>query len=286
MSVLGAAPVSPDVVARSLDQRLGAAAAVLRPDLDLTDGEPGHVAARFLSELLAAVETRPGPSAWLLLTALTGSFAGAPDVEWLARRLELDPLDEVAFDLLDRVRPGVTGAAPDVEAELVGDRVVIDVARSTDLAAALVARWSTDHPILEVTRRPYDAAFFTTGEPRRLVIPWQTTVLLVEPPDVSAEWQIPSAAQYSGNRVGVIGHDLAPILATRGHTMGPARRFARYLAEIKHAAVIAARDEVGARGFAGFGEMLAAQGLAGPSVAVLPDDPNAAWSMLVDGEFR
>lgn len=279
-------------VARALDQRLGVAARVLCPDLQIGAGdaarlEPGHVAARWLPDLLAGVGPRRGPAAWLLLTALTGAFATGRDVEWLARRIELDPLDEVAFDLLARVRHGVPGAAPAADAELVSDRVVIDVARPTDTASPWVAKWSIDHPVLRVTRRPDDAAFFTTHEPRHLVIPWQTTVLIVEPPDVSTDWYVPSVAQYSGNRVGVVGHNLAPVLATRGHRMGPARRFARYLAEVKHADVIVAADDVGARGFGGFVEMLAAQGLPGPTVTAIRSPDNdafaaAAWSALVD----
>ena len=293
-------PVRPDAVARALDQRLAVAAAVLCPQVQLGDGEPGHVAAGWLCDLLAAVDPRPGPSAWLLMTALTGAFASAPDVEWLGRRLELDPLDAVAFDLLDRVRNGVAGASPAAEAELVSDRVVIDLARSArgaadqaafgQLVTECLSRWSVDHAVLAVRRRPDQAAFLTTHEPRRLVIPWRTTVLLVEPPDISREWHVPSVAQYSGNRVGVIGYDVAPVVAPRGHTMGPARRFARYLAEIKHADVIVATDEAGAQGFSGFGKMLPAQGLPAPPVTSVTSHDGAdfaarAWAALVDGEL-
>jgi hypothetical protein len=292
-------PVRADRVARALDQRLTVAAAVLRPQLQIDDGEPGHVAADWLSDLLAAVDPRPGPSAWLLMTAVTGAFAGAPDVEWLGRRLELDPPDAVAFDLLDRVRNAVPGASPDAEAQLVSDRVVVDVARSSagapdeasfsKLVTECLSHWSVDHAVLAVMRSPHQAAFLTTHEPRRLVIPWRSTVLLIEPPDVSMEWYVPSVAQYSGNRVGVIGHDVGPIVAPRGHTMGPARRFARYLAEVKHADVIVAVDAHGARGFTGFGKMLPAQGLAAPPVTfVASDDADfaaLAWAALVDGEL-
>lgn len=293
-------PVRAETVARALDQRLTVAAAVLCPRLHIDDGDPGHVAARWLSDLLAAVDPRPGPSAWLLLTALTGAFASAPDVEWLGRRLELDPLDAVAFDLLDRVRNGVSGASPAAEAEMVSDRVVIDLARSAggaadpgafgELVTECLSRWSVDHAVLAVMRRPEQAAFLTTHEPHRLVIPWRTTVLLVEPPDVSREWHVPSVAQYSGNRVGVIGYDVEPVVAPRGHTMGPARRFARYLAEIKHADVIVATDAAGAEGFSGFGKMLPAQGLVAPPVtsAASADGPEfaaLAWAALVDGEL-
>lgn len=292
-------PVRADGVARALDQRLTVAAAVLCPQLQIDDGDPGHVAAGLLSDLLAAVDPRPGPSAWLLMTALTGSFASAPDVEWLGRRLELDPPDAVAFDLLDRVRHGLPGASPAADAELVNDRVVIDLARSArgaadqasfvQLVRECLSVWSVDHVVLAVRRGPDQAAFHTTHEPSRLVIPWRTTVLLVEPPDVSTEWHVPSVAQYSGNRVGVIGYDVGPIVAPRGHTMGPARRFARYLAEIKHADVIVATDAHAARGFAGFGKMLPAQGLVAPPVtSVASEDADfaaLAWAALVDGEL-
>lgn len=292
--------VGADAISRAVDQRLTQVAAVLRPDLRVEASEPGYVAARWLPELLSAVEPRPGPRGWLLLTALTGAFASAPDVEWLARRLELDPIDEVTFDLLDRVRRGVDGAAPDLEADIVTDAVVVDVTRTVaggddrvnGVVAECLDRWRVQHPVLEVTREPETAAFLSNdppqagGAPRRLVIPWQTTVLVVEPPDVSAELQVPSVAQYSGSRVGVIGYELGPVLASRGHTMGPARRFARYLAEVKHADVIAAIDDVGAREFRGFVTMLGAQGLAGPRVETVDADDVAAsvWSLLVGRE--
>lgn len=296
-------PIRGDAVARALDQRLRVAAAVLYPGAQIDESaggdEPGHVAARWLPELLAQVDPRPGPTAWLLMTAVTGAFASAPDVEWLARRLELDRVDEVAFALLDRVRHAVPGASPAAEAELVSDRVVVDLARSAAgdaeepgvaRVSRIASRWSVSHAVLAVGRSPDQAAFRTTHDPGRLVIPWRTTVLLVEPPDVRREWFVPGVAQYSGNRVGVIGHDLAPIVAARGHTMGPARRFARYLAEVKHADVIVAVNPESARGFAGFGKMLPAQGLVPPPVTEVTNDDDAefatlAWAALVDREF-
>jgi glycosyltransferase involved in cell wall biosynthesis len=106
----------------------------------------------------------------------------------------------------------------------------------------------------------------------RLVVPWRSSVLLPENPQPEHCPALAAMALYSGNRTALIGYDCIPAISPELIHQGLPDRFMRYLQAVKHAHVVAGISAAATREFEGFVDMLAAQGLPGPSVVecVLP----------------
>lgn len=284
-------------VLRALDQRVTVAARVLLGRETRPDPIPGLHAARLLPELVSAAGPRPGPRTWLLLVAVSGAFPLATEVERLARRIELDSPDDVAFDLLGRLHAQGNAFNPAMTMAMVSDRVVVDVdfcARNDTntgiqrVTRTILPRWAQEHDTQPVAHTDGHSAFRTINERENarvfefgeafestgaaphepmIVVPWQTTVLLPEVPHVHTQRRLACLAQYSGNTVGAIGYDMIPITSGHLRPLGEGGHFAQYLAAIKHSHRVAGISRSATAEFEGFKQMLVAQGLAGPEVA-------------------
>ena len=185
--------------------------------------------------------------------------------------------------------------------ELVSGRVLVEVDRAIracdhsagpdHLVRETVPRWMEEHDVLPVAwtarweglrilsaddcrrmttlpgaDRPADEA---PAQPR-LVIPWQTVVVLTERPPAPASARLAALAEHSGNDVVAIGYDCIPFLSADTVRPGETAPFARYLTILKHSRRVAAITEAGGAEFRGFTQALAAQGVPGPEVSVCP----------------
>ncbi len=292
----------PSVVA--LAQRLRAGAEALLDTPVAPQADPARDADATMSALVDHLRTtRDARTAWLLLTVTAGAFPRADTVRRLLRTAELEDATSVRLQLLDdahALRPGGTGGSPHVVVER---RVIVDVdsvARSdfhngiqrtvrevvrawrtrghdvvlaawTDGATALrtldedeehrTARWG-DAPAVQ------DEASHDAGP--TLIVPWRTTVVLGEVPLADRCERLAPLAELSGNRVVGIGYDAIPVLSADLRPLGEPNGYAAYLTVVKHAARIAAISASAGEEFAGFVDALAAQGLSGPAVDVVP----------------
>lgn len=294
----------------SLEQRLRVAADVLL-DPGVVDRYDGHTTVQacmdLMPALLEACPRKPGPELWLALTAITASFPLAPEIERAARQLELYGADAVAAHALDQVFKEPWGGRPDLPMTLVRDGVVVDVdfcARNDQntgiqrVVRAVMPRWVRDHDPVFVVDLDERSAYrnlapmelhrvlkygqppsFDAAEERdyrqHIVVPWRSTVVCGEVPPPGALRRIAALGEYSGNDLALIAYDMIPILSVDQRPIdGESGSFGQYLGLVKRAHRIApisssARDE-----FAGFSDMLAAQGIRLPTVreVELPED--------------
>lgn len=285
-------------ILRALDQRiLTIAPELLGRAVAPQEGPAGILAAALLPELIASTGTVRGPKHWLLLTALGAAFPTAAEVEQFARQVELDDPDCVARDLFARFRARGRVGSPDLEMDLVTDEVVVDVdfcARNDKntgiqrVTRAVMPRWHRERNVRLVAHNPSHSAYRSIGPietarvlewgmpvdvdadapafERRLVVPWRTTVLWPEVPDVNAMRRLAGLAQYSGNEVGVVGYDMIPVVSGHLRAVGEGGHFSQYLSAIKHTDRVAGISVSATAEFEGFRRMLGAQGLAGPRV--------------------
>jgi glycosyltransferase involved in cell wall biosynthesis len=129
-------------------------------------------------------------------------------------------------------------------------------------------------------------AHSTTGD-WELVIPWRSVVVIPEVPVRAVCSRLAALAELSANRVVAIGYDCIPVVSADLVPANEPNRFVQYLAAIKHVHRVAGISVSATAEFAGFAQMLATQGLAGPQVfecllpAVIPDVlPDAEASPL------
>ncbi len=86
-------------------------------------------------------------------------------------------------------------------------------------------------------------------------------------------------AQYSGNRVAMLGYDTIPVVSADTVPEAETERFVKYLAVVKHADLVVGISETAAAEFEGFSSAVTAQGLPGPLTAAvtLPVDIRMRW---------
>ena len=101
-----------------------------------------------------------------------------------------------------------------------------------------------------------------------LVVPWATTVIMLETPDAASCERLGAAAEFSANAIVAVGYDCIPAVSADMLPEADVARFARYLTVVKHLTCVAAISESAAGEFRGFTAALRAQGLAGPRVVV------------------
>lgn len=300
-----------DVASRAMLQRLRAVATVLLPDgsdpiesqktAELTTGE-------LLTALVGVVQrSLRHDQAWLVYVAMSTVFPMEDVVLAFVRKAELLSTRETVIWLLERsLRAARSMGALDHELDLVVGGVVVDV----DFAAKyehnsgiqrVVRRvlpiWAANQELTMTvwgegrmswrTLRPAERSRVLEWDshrealpddalgPTRLVVPWRSTVVLVEVPN-KVEHCLPLAAlaRFSGNVVNAVGYDVIPITSAETVPVDMSDHFAKYLAVLKHSGAVAAISGTAADEFSGFASMLAAQGLTGPTVTacVLPAD--------------
>ena len=107
-----------------------------------------------------------------------------------------------------------------------------------------------------------------------LIVPWDSTVVLLEVPTREACERLASVGQWSGNRVVAVGYDCIPIVSAGLVPLAEPSRFVHYLTAVKYMSAVAGISISATSEFRGFAQMLPAQGLVGPRVTecALPVD--------------
>jgi glycosyltransferase involved in cell wall biosynthesis len=295
------ATLTPYTALSSLDQRLlQAATALLDPLPDLPPRErPGAVAAALLPPLVERCRGRGRADArWLLLTAAFGAFPTSDELLEFGRWLELQPSHVAQSDLLAGMVSGAGRGRMDLPMTLVTDSAVVDVDHSarTDthtgihrVVREVVPRWRDEHdarPVawidqysaLRALSPAEEARIYRYGQPApaeddegqsgpdTLVVPWRSTVVLVDVPNTRADEQLAALARFSGNTLALVGYDMIPITSADTRPFTDSVAFGQYLSVVKHAHRIAGISTSATAEFAGFASAVRAQGLPCPEV--------------------
>jgi len=273
-----------------------------------------------LSALIEEIRhSRRNDQVWLLSVGLTGSFP-LPDQVRSARRALLLADGDLAFiDFLEATFGLATGTESlDVTLEVVHRGVVIDVDFcATHLAHTgiqrvvrqTMSRWHGQRDITLVGWSPHGRSMRRLNaletsrvtewntytepdahEPREepgrahIVVPFESTVVLPEVPQPNLCNVLASLAEFSGNKVGLIGYDAIPVVSAETVPPAETERFVNYLSIVKHSHLVAGISAAATDDFLGFSHALRAQGLpAVPAVEVslpiaLPDSAREAES--------
>jgi len=243
---------------------------------------------------------------WLLLTALSSAFPTGDELLDARRCLQLENTGDSVAWLLQAAHAVVLNAGtPSAEMDIVVGAVVADVdfCATNDhhtgiqrVVRETVPRWNRDHELLLVawtkasgamrrlepherdrvlrwgkTRPTCTDTEVETGRavdtvPARLVVPWQSTVVLPENPEPQRCPAIAAMGEHSGNVVTAIGYDCIPIVSPELIHPGLPDRFVQYLSVVKHTRVVAGISASATEEFRGFSRMMPSQGLPGPEV--------------------
>lgn len=241
---------------------------------------------------------------WLLLTALSATLPDPDELMAARRARDLHTLEDYGSWLLEAAYHAASSrAALDAEMDVVVGTVVdVDFTARHRLHTGIqrvvretVPRWARDHDVTLVAWTDEGGAMRllhaeeldrvlrwheltdpgadddgTQQRRHRLVVPWRANLLLPENPPPEHCSMLAAVAMYSGNRVAVIGHDCIPVISPELIHTGLPDRFTRYLETVKYAQRVVGVSASAAREFRGFAQMVAAQGLPGPEVAVCP----------------
>jgi glycosyltransferase involved in cell wall biosynthesis len=287
----------------ALHQRLDAAATVLGLDTE-TSPDPNMAMSQLYDRLVEHVHAQQGTeSLWLLMIALTGAMPEPDEVKAAVRARDVNRSGDFATWLLETgYLAARSNGSPDLEMEIADSTVLVDVDFSARhelhtgiqrVVRETVPRWNRHHElrlvawtepggamrdllphetdrILRWNERSRDAEPTSAPSRHRLVVPWRSWVLLPENPQPEHCGTLAAVALYSGNRVALIGYDCIPAISPELIHHGLPDRFMRYLHAVKHAHRVVGISAAATREFAGFVDMLPAQGLPGPSVTECP----------------
>ena len=303
MTSVGTSPrLTPHAALAALDQRFLQAATVLLdpvPELPRTD-HPGAVASSLLPPLIERC-TGPGrrDALWLLLTAMFGALPTTEELLDFGRRLELLPAYLAQSRLLADVLADAGRGRLDLPMTVVSDGALVDVDHSARndthtgihrVVRETTPRWRDGHGAQAVAWIDQYSAFrslsaeeetriFRYGQPlpvapdgetedgpSMLVVPWRSTVVLVDVPKTAASEQLAALARFSGNTLALIGYDMIPITSADTRPFVDSVAFGQYLSVVKHAHRVAAISGSATAEFRGFADAVRAQGLPGPEV--------------------
>jgi glycosyltransferase involved in cell wall biosynthesis len=270
------------------------------------------------ASLLAAVAGRAralgdSRSAWLLFTALAGALPEPDEVLALRRRLQLSSsAEDAATEALAATRAiaSVRGVW-NRRIRILRGKTVVDVnfcakfEHNTGiqrLVRETISRWVSlekgmdlvawDHD--QITRALHPGEFERVvhwSNPGRnrseveeesdvdLIVPIDCDMLFVEVPPEAVCARLAALAEFSGNRVSIVGYDAIPLVSADLVPARESERFARYLAYVKHSDRVFAISAAAAGEFRGFASAVAAQGITGPQVfeLSLPVDLPEIW---------
>ena len=270
------------------------------PSAALTSGTLSDL----LDVLVAALDPADLRRQWLLLTAVSAAMPDSDTLRAFNRDfVSADPGDRVQV-LLDCSGPILAkNAAHFRTVEVITDRPVVDVDFSARhgftsgiqrVVRETFKRWHEGEPFTliawtqdassmrAVSDREYARVVAWTPEARgdrpnffadasaRLVIPWNTVVVLPEVTPERYSANLAALLEYSGNRALAIGHDAIPVVNGAYVSRDDSLQFVRYLSVLKHVDVILAVSESVGAEFEGFSQALVAQGLTGPRVVANP----------------
>lgn len=111
-----------------------------------------------------------------------------------------------------------------------------------------------------------------------LIVPWNCDLVLIEVALARVGDRLATLAEFSGNRVSMVVHDMIPVVSAEDVVPSETDRFMQYLSVVKHAARLVGVSRSAAGEFRGFADAVAAQSIPAPEVLAvsLPiDAPNA-----------
>jgi glycosyltransferase involved in cell wall biosynthesis len=294
--------LTPRAALTALDQRFLEAASVLLdppPEIPQTN-HPGAVASFLLPALVERCRGRDRADArWLLLTAAFGAFPTVEQLLEFGRRLELQPAHIAQTQLLADMLGDAGRGRLDLPMTVVNGGTLVDVDHSArtdthtgvhrvvreltprwrDQYGATAVAWTDQYSAFRALSAREDARIFHYGRPvpsvsddgedagpTSLVVPWRSTVILVDVPSTRSEGQLAALARFSGNTLTLIGYDMIPIVSADTRPFTDSVAFGQYLSVVKHAHRVAANSETSAVAFRGFADAVRAQGLPGPDV--------------------
>jgi glycosyltransferase involved in cell wall biosynthesis len=281
------------------------------------NADTATTASYLLGRIVARIHAAPSHAeTWLLLTAVAAAIPGEEDVLEFVRRLELDgPPRATRWLLQSSLTLASTVGSPLARLDIVTRTVLVNVdfVAQNDLHTGIqrvvretVSRWNRDHSISlcvwtasgaalrGLTAKEQErAAYWGLTAPEladnspRLVVPWNSTVLLPETLRYATTSPMRSLARLSGNRIVMIGYDAIPVTSAESLPDFSSEIFGNYLSALKYADLVVGISASAVEEFSGFGEMLAAQGLSAPEVrecllpvdapdAILRQDPSEA----------
>jgi hypothetical protein len=252
---------------------------------------------------------------WLLFSVVAGAYPLAEELRHVSREVQLaTSVDEkVAAFLAGTVRAASTVGDWERQLLVFDDEVLVDVHfcahNSHNTGVQRVVRRSipflTERGASIVGWTARSGAFqgLDESQARRvlrwgsaegggtehhhkdaLIIPWDSDVVLPEVALRSYSGRLACLAEYSGNRITMIGHDTIPIGSADSVSGEESERFAHYLTIVKHSDRVLAVSESAAREFRGFASTLPAQGLTGPKVEPVPLPVELPTGASVDHE--
>lgn len=300
----GAMPAAQDAQA-ALAERLAAVGPVLGTD----DGVRGRTGADHAVDragaaaraVLAALERCAAGATgaiWPLLVAVAGAYPDPERVHDTRRRLELQPVHQVAGRVIELgLRDAAAAGTLLRGARAVTGRPVVDVgfsATSTHhtgiqrVVRELIPRWEPASVELAAWDRAATGLRGLDGAEAELVlrfrhglpvprqqeqdvlVPHATTIFLPEVPGAAQSDRLLALAALSTNTLVAVGYDCIPVVDADKLAPEEPVRFTRYLAALKHAESVLAISAASARQFEGWRAMLSAQGLSGPRVQACP----------------
>jgi glycosyltransferase involved in cell wall biosynthesis len=249
-----------------------------------------------------------------VLTAVAASFPPADLVTRTGRELSLAAPSVALITLLDCItRSGVWLRSLSSGIRIVRDAPVVDVdfcatnEHNTGIQRVVretVAQWNAEHPLVLARWNDGDDAFCALSDDERarvlewnsrssrtgssgtspddeehaspvLIVPFGTTVVLPEAARESVAGRLAALAEFSGNRVVMIGYDTIPFVSADLLPDRETEKFARYSTIVKNASRVAAISVSAAEEFRGYVDAVRAQGVHGPriSAVVLPAQP-------------
>lgn len=294
--------LAPRLALTALDQRFREAAKVLLdPMPELPDTEHPGAAASFLLPLL--VERCTGrdhtDAQWLLLTAAFGAFPTSDQLLEFGRRLELGPAHHMQTQLLADMVVDAARGRLDLPMTVITGGTLVDVDHSArndthtgihrvvreitprwrDRHGARAVAWTDQYSAFRALTAEEDNRIFHFGEPvvapldegteerpGTLVVPWRSTVVLVDVPNTQAAGQLAALARFSGCTLALIGYDMIPITSADTRPFSDSVAFGQYLSVVKYAHRVAGISGSATAEFAGFADAVRAQGLPGPRV--------------------
>lgn len=296
----------------ALDRRLLVVAHHLLTDRSEIDALAARGSGVLLRRLL--VEGRRRDSAlWLLTVGVTAAFPNADQMRMTQRAVRLADESAVELAFLEACFDAAARFDQlDKDIRVVAGGVVVDVdfcanhAHNTGIQRVVrqtMSRWSGERDVelvawtagggamrsLSGLERDRVVAWDSYREPSKdeppqdptryeIVVPFGSAVILPEVPQAALCDPLAALAEYSGNRVGLIGYDTIPVVSADTLDSSETERFVRYLTIVKHAHRIAGISAAATEEFRGFVSALPPQGLAGPEAVEvsLPVDKPAS----------
>ncbi|MFN4000515.1 glycosyltransferase [Microcella sp.] len=305
--------VPSSVFTQATTQRIDAALAALG------EAPVGGVAERLSRLVEVARRAESAEAVWLLIIAVCGAFPRQDDVRAVRRVLDLAEGPQAVRGVLATLRPLIIECGGLERRMQILDRaVVVDVDFSAThehntgiqrvvretMASWVAARaevhlaaWTPASSALRALSTAERERVVDWGSATRfrgsessaavsdIVVPWRSDVVIVEVPSAASSERLAALAEFSGNRVHLVGYDTIPIVSADMLHPREAEKFASYLTLVKHSTSVVGISESAAQEFAGYISALGSQGVTGPRVSAcaLPAELTAASDVVDDG---